>query len=131
VCALAGYSKMKSKTLIEKQAKRKRNPYLVETIRIAKKNEAWLEVSALLSYPAKKRIIKNLYEIEKDAKDNEVIVIPGKVLSQGEITKKIKIVALSFSDKAKDKLKKSKIDFCLIDEEIKKNPKAEKVRILK
>ena len=73
----------------------------------------------------------NLNEIDKEVKEGEIVVIPGKVLSQGEINKKIKIAAIGFSEKAKEKLLKSKSEVILIVDEIKKNPKCKGVKILK
>ena len=54
----------------------------------------------------------------------------GKVLGSGEISKKIRICALHFSESARGKLEKSKSEIVTILEEIKKNPKAEGVRVL-
>jgi len=55
-------------------------------------------------------------------------IVPGKVLGQGELKNKVKIVALSFSEKAKEKLK-SKETLTII-EEIKKNPEGKDIQIL-
>ena len=93
---------MKSKSLIEKQLRKKTNPELVETIIAAKKHKNWLKIAGLLSTPRKKHKTMNLKDINEISKEGETIIIPGKVLSQGEINKKIKITALSFSQKAKD-----------------------------
>lgn len=120
---------MKSKTLIEKQVKRKTNLELIETIRVAKKNKAWFEIAGMLSSPRRKRISLNLNEIDAQIK-NEIAVVPGKVLSQGEVTKKIKVVAFNFSEKAKEKLLKSKCEAVSIINEIKKNPSAKNIKIL-
>jgi large subunit ribosomal protein L18e len=122
---------MKSKTLIEKQLNRKTNTELVKTIIVAKKNENWRKIAEILSGPRKNRKNINLEKIEEISKEEETIVIPGKVLSQGELNKKIKIVALNFSEKAKEKLLKTKSEFLSILEEIKKNPKAKGIKILK
>ncbi len=121
---------MKTKTLIKKQTQRKKNPELVKTIIAAKKNDKWLKIAGMLSGPRRKRTDLNLKEIDKKAKKEEIIIVPGKILSQGEINKKIKIVALNFSDKAKEKLKESKINFTTIINEIKENPEAKGIRIL-
>ncbi len=122
---------MKTKTKIEKQLKRKINPELVETIIAAKKHKNWLEVASILSGSKRKKINVNLEKINKEAKAGEKITIPGKVLSQGEIDKKIKISALSFSEKAMEKLLKAGCGVSNIIEEIKKNPEAKGVRILR
>lgn len=122
---------MKSKTKIEQQLKRKTNPQLVETIIKAKKNPKWIEVASLLSGSRRKNINVNLNKINNESKAGETIVVPGKVLSLGEINKKIKIVALNFSEKAKEKLKKAGCDVLNINQEIDKNKNARGVKILK
>jgi large subunit ribosomal protein L18e len=122
---------MKSKTKISKQLERKSNSKLFETILIGKKNEAWLGVAGVLSGSRRNRTCINLEEINKDSKAGETIVIPGKVLSQGEIDKKIKVVAFSFSDKAKEKLLSAKCDISYILDEIKSNPSAKGIKVMK
>lgn len=123
--------KMKSKTKISKQLEKKSNTELVETIIDAKKQEAWILLAGILSGPRRERICMNLEDIEKQSKEGETIVIPGKVLSQGELTKKIKVVALTFSDKAKEKLLSSKCQISSIQDEIKSNPSAKGIKILR
>ncbi len=113
---------MKTKTKIENQIKKKTNKELVETIIAAKKNKAWLNLAGILSSPRRNRINLNLNEINEKVKDGEKIVIPGKVLSQGELDKKIEIVALCFSEKAKEKINKAGSKAINMLEEIKKNP---------
>jgi large subunit ribosomal protein L18e len=121
----------KSKTKIESQLQRKRNQELVETIIKAKKNDKWLPVAEVLSFPRRKRIEMNLNEINEKSKTGEIVLVPGKVLSQGELEKKIKIAALNFSEKAKEKMKKAGATHLSILELIKENPKAEGVKVLR
>lgn len=122
---------MKSKTKISKQLQKKSNSKLIETILEAKKKEKWIEVAGILSGPRRKMSNLNLNEINKQAKEKEKILVPGKVLSQGEINKKIKVIALGFSEKAKEKLTKSGCEFSNIFAEIKLNPSAEGIKILR
>jgi large subunit ribosomal protein L18e len=121
----------KTKTKIGKQAERKTNPELFETVIIAKKNAKWLEVASIISSPKRRKIVVNLEQINKEAKEGEIIVVPGKVLSQGEITKKVKVAALGFSENAKEKLLNSKSEVILLKDEIKKNPDAKGIKIIK
>ncbi len=121
---------MKSNTKIEKQLKRKTNQELVKTIIAAKKSKGWKKIAEILSGSRKKRKNANLEKINKEAKEGEKIIILGKVLSNGELTKKVKIIALDFSDKAKEKILKIKGDASTILDEIKKNPEAKEIRIL-
>jgi large subunit ribosomal protein L18e len=122
---------MKSKTKIDEQSLRKSNPDLVETIRIAKKNEGWLGVAGALSGSRRNKSSINLDKINQESKEGDKIIVPGKVLSVGNISKKIKVSALNFSESAKQKLKEAKVDFNFIIEEIKSNPSAEGIKVLK
>ena len=122
---------MKSNKKIEKQLKRKKKDSLVRTIILSKKNKKWKLISEKLSSPLIKKKNINLKEIEEKSKPGEKILFIGKILSQGDITKKIKIIALSFSEKAKEKLLNSSCEVSSILEEIKSNPSAEGIKVLK
>ena len=97
---------MKSKTLIDRQASRKLNPELAETIRKAKKLDKWVVIAGLLSYPRRMQISKNLDEIDRESGEGDTVVVPGKVLGTGSVSKKIRIVAAAFSESAREKSRK-------------------------
>ncbi|MBW6442691.1 50S ribosomal protein L18e [Patescibacteria group bacterium] len=122
---------MKSKTKIDRQLKKKTNENLVETIKNAKRYPEWIQVASMLASPRKNFINLNLDEIDKASKEGESVVICGKVLSQGEIKKKIKIIAFNFSESSKEKLLKLKVPTLSIIEEIKQNPEARDIKVLK
>ncbi len=122
---------MKTKTKIETQLRKKTNQEVVETIIKSKKSKNWFEVAKVISGPRRKRVVMNLEEINKIVKEGEHVLIPGKVLSKGNLDKKIKIVASDISEVAKEKLEKAKISYSNILDEIKKNPEAKGLRILK
>jgi len=103
----------------------------METIISGKKKDSWKDIAGILSGPRRNRICINLEKISKESKTGETIVIPGKVLSQGDIDKKIKIVAFSFSEKAKEKLLSAKCEISSILEEIKSNPSAKGIKVIK
>lgn len=107
--------------------RKKINPELVETIRLSKKNQ---EIASLLAVPTRKQLALNLDEINKQVKDKETIIVPGKILGQGNINKKVKIIAFSFSKTAEEKLKKAKIQISSIKKELEKNKKLQG-RVLK
>jgi large subunit ribosomal protein L18e len=121
---------MKSKTKISKQIRNKRNPELVETVLEARKNSGWFRISEILSSPRRNRVEKNLSIINNEAKEGESIVVPGKVLSVGEIDKKVRVIALNFSSNAQDKILKAGGKISTIIDEIKKNPEAKGIKIL-
>ncbi|MBI5803569.1 50S ribosomal protein L18e [Candidatus Pacearchaeota archaeon] len=121
---------MISKTKLFERAKNKENDELVETIIACKKNDKWLEVGKIISAPRRKKISINLDKISEESKEGETIIVPGKVLSQGDLVKKIRLVALNFSKMAEEKLKKAKVEYLKIINEIKKNPDAKGIKII-
>lgn len=121
---------MASKTKIKLHARKKTNPELVEIILLARKNENWLEIAKILSSSTRKQPAVNLSEINKNSKIGDTIIIPGKVLSKGNIAKKIKLCAFSISEQAREKLKETKSEFIPLIEEISKNKKAEGIKII-
>jgi large subunit ribosomal protein L18e len=113
---------MASKTKIKNRTRKKTNSDLVETIALAiKKNEN--EIAKILSGPTRNLPAINLGQINEKAKDGETIIIPGKVLSYGNVDKKIRVVAYNFSSVALDKLKKAKCELSTIREELENNKK--------
>ncbi len=124
------YKKQLSKTKIKLRIKRKTNPRVRETLVLALKHPSWHKLSQILSSSTRAYAAKNLFELDKHTTEGDTVIVPGKVLSQGDLTKKIRIAALSISITAKEKLKKTKSEFIPLDEEIKKNPKAEAVKLL-
>lgn len=118
---------MISKTQINYRLEKKRNPILRETIILAK-SKSLLELSKKLTMPTKKQASINVGELN-EMSEKEIIVV-GKILGQGEISKKITIAALGFSEQAKEKLKKAGCEVRTIKQEIEKNPKLEGVKII-
>lgn len=120
-----------TKTKVKSRAKSKTSPVLKETIIAARKNVPWLPVAKLLSSSTRNQVSRNLNEIDKETKAGDTVIIVGKVLSTGELTKKLRIAALSASEKAQEKIRSQKSEIVSILEEITKNPKAEGISILK
>ena len=89
----------------------------------------WKRLADDLSKPTRQRRIVNLYKINKYTKDNETVVVPGKVLGYGNIDKKIIVTAFKFSKEAERKIKNLNGECMTIEELLKKNPKGSKLRI--
>ncbi|MDP3881822.1 MAG: 50S ribosomal protein L18e [Nanoarchaeota archaeon] len=120
-----------SKTKIKKDLKKKTNPELVNIIDLARKQKAWLPLAKILAGPTKNYADYNLKDLNEKVSAGDTALIPGKILSGGDLDKKVKLCALSFSKSAADKLKKAKIEFCTISDEIKNNPDAKGIKIIK
>lgn len=121
--------KIISKTKIESRSSKKTNKSLAEAITLIKKKNP--EFAKQLAMPLKKWAELNLDQIDRATKDNEAIFIPGKVLSSGKVSKKLKIVAWKASEKAIEKMKEAKVDFIEVVEEIKKNPELKNLRLIR
>ncbi len=118
---------MISKTQITKRTKKKTNPEIVETIELARK-KGLLELGKKLSSPKSNYKNLNLNDIDEIESGNVLVV--GKVLGQGEISKKKMICALGFSKKAREKLKNAGCEVKSIKECVKSNGKLEGVKVV-
>tara|TARA_Y100000294_G_C8387206_1_gene269234 strand:- start:36 stop:368 length:333 start_codon:yes stop_codon:yes gene_type:complete len=85
----------------------------------------WKRVANELSRPSRNRREVNLSKVSKSIKEGEIALVPGKLLGQGDLDKKVQIAAYSFSKTAE-----SKADIMTIEELFLKNPKGQKVRII-
>lgn len=103
---------------------------LVELEGAGKTNKFWKRIAKDLNKPTRLRRTINVYKIDKFARDGETIVVPGKVLSVGEISKKVEVAALNFSQEAKRKITEAKGKTLSIQELWEKNPEGKNVRIL-
>ena len=90
----------------------------------------WKRIAAKLSSSRRRRIEVNLADIERHSEKNDTIIVPGVVLSNGELSKPLKIAAWKFSDSARKKIEKSKGQAIEINELLKENPKGSKVKII-
>lgn len=122
---------MISNTSIAKRIPRKMDTYIVDTIFAAKKSKNWNKIAQIISGGRRRYSDVNINRIEKESNDGDVIIVPGKVLGNGNLTKKIKICALYFSESAHEKIKQGKSEAVKLIDEIKKNPEAQGVKILR
>jgi large subunit ribosomal protein L18e len=114
----------------------KTNPNLISLIhelkKISNENDTniWKDIAKRLEKPSRNWPVVNLEKINKYTNEKETALIPGKVLSNGNLTKKITIAAYSFSEKSKEKIKKAGSKHITIEDLITENPKGKDIRIL-
>jgi len=89
----------------------------------------WKKISEKLSKPRRNQIEANLYRINKKTKNNDVIVVPGKILGLGELDHKLTIACLTFSKSAKKKIEASGSKLISIEELLEQNPKGENIKV--
>ena len=89
----------------------------------------WKRIAKDLEKPTRQRRKANIFKIDKYTRKDETVIVPGKILSEGELTNKITVAAWEFSDKAREKI--NKVGKAIsIKELMKSNPKGKKVRII-
>ncbi|MFX1376651.1 MAG: 50S ribosomal protein L18e [Promethearchaeota archaeon] len=89
----------------------------------------WKKVSKKLSGPRKNRVSPNIYRINKKTKENDVIVIPGKILGMGELDHTLTIACLECSKSAKQKIESSGSKLISIEDLLEQNPKGSGVKV--
>lgn len=95
---------------------------------IEQKSNIWKRIAFELERPTRQQRVVNLSRIDKYCNDNDIIIVPGKVLCGGELTKKVTIAAYSYSKQTAEKLGKSNI--ITIEEAMKKYPKGNNLKII-
>ena len=97
----------------------------------SKRNKApiWADIARRLSKPSRSIASVNVGKIEKNTKEGDTVLVPGKVLSGGSLTHGVDVAALKFSMDAERKI--SSQGSCLdIKSLAEKNPKGTGVIIL-
>ena len=114
----------------------KTNPGLRILIQDLKKksweNEApiWRDIARRLEKPTKHRTTVNLSRIDRYANANDVILVPGKLLAAGAITKPVKVAAYGFSASAVEKIAAAGGECVSIESLVESNPQGTNVRII-
>ena len=112
-----------------KQINRKSNSELVKTVTELKKasreNDAplWRSVAHRSEGPSRNWPSVNISKLEYNVNKNSKVLIPGKLLGSGNISKKMTVSAYSFSETAKSKVKAAGGKCVSYNELIKSNPK--------
>ena len=98
----------------------------------SKKNNApiWLRLSELALKPSSARRTINIGQIDKFVKDNDVIVVPGKVLGTGHLLHKITLCSFSISTNAAKKVLQSGGKILSFSELIQSHPTGKGVVII-
>ncbi|MEN2999611.1 MAG: 50S ribosomal protein L18e [Acidilobaceae archaeon] len=92
---------------------------------------AWIAVAEELESPARRRAEVNLSRVNRYSEEGEMVVVPGAVLGTGRVEKRVTVAALRFTRTAKEKLAAAGCSAMTLKEALEKNPKAQRVRIIK
>ncbi len=112
------------------------NPNITNLINQLKKKSSetntalWKTIAEKLEKSRRSRISVNISKINRNSSSDEIIVVPGKVLSIGKLEQSVTIAALDFSEKAKIKVKEAKGVALSLEELLEQNPTVSKIRII-
>ncbi len=111
----------------------KDNQILASLIESLKKEEKpiWKKVASELSRPRRNRVEVNLSKLEQYAEDDTTLLVPGKVLGSGVVSKKVSVAAFAFSGRARELIGAAGGKAMSIESLHKSNPEGRGVTILK
>ena len=120
----------------KKQISRKSNSELVKTIdelkAASRKNDApiWKSIAKKLEGPSRNWPVVNVSKIEYTAVKNGKVVIPGKIMGSGTLSKKVTVSAYSFTKTAIQKIEGAGGKCMIYNDFIKKNPTGKDVVVI-
>ena len=94
------------------------------------KSRFWKAVAKRMSTPRNQRAAVNLDRLERHAGKGLVLVVPGKVLSVGEFSKRADVAAYSFSQRAAEKIAGAGGKVMTLEELLESNPKGQKAKMV-
>ncbi len=112
------------------------NQVVLQTVKelkgASKKNKAqiWSRLAEFALKPSSARRIVNIGQIERFSKDNDVIVVPGKVLGTGNISHKITLCSFFISNSGAQKILQAGGKIVSFAELIKSHPTGKGVTII-
>ncbi|ERH13632.1 MAG: ribosomal protein L18E [halophilic archaeon J07HB67] len=116
----------------------KTNPRLQDLIAelksVARETDAgvWRDVAARLEKPRRTHAEVNLGRIDRyaDAEGDETVIVPGKVLGSGVLTKDVTVAAVDFSGTAETKIDQAG-EAVRMEEALSNNPEGSNVRVIR
>ena len=116
---------------------RKTNPRIVSLILTLKErangNSApiWKDIAKRLEVPSRNYAAVNISKINRHTADDDVLLIPGKVLGAGLLDHPVTVAALTFSESAAEKITEAGGKCLSLEEMMETNPKGSGIRIFR
>ncbi|WP_440990305.1 50S ribosomal protein L18e [Haloarchaeobius baliensis] len=92
--------------------------------------DVWSDVATRLEKPRRTHAEVNLGRIERYAQEDETVIVPGKVLGSGALSKSVTVAAVDFSSSAQTKI--DQVGESLeLEQAIEQNPEGSNVRVIR
>jgi large subunit ribosomal protein L18e len=92
--------------------------------------DVWGDVAERLEKPRRTHAEVNLGRIERYARDDETVVVPGKVLGSGALRKDVTVAAVDFSGSAETKIQQVG-ETKRLEQAVADNPDGTDVRVIR
>ncbi len=92
--------------------------------------DVWGDVATRLEGPRRNHAEINLGRIERYAQEDETVVVPGKVLGSGVLTKEVTVAAVDFSGTAQTKIDQVG-ETLRLEQLVEQNPEGTNVRVMR
>ncbi|WP_222918648.1 50S ribosomal protein L18e [Natrinema sp. SYSU A 869] len=92
--------------------------------------DVWRDVADRLEKPRRTHAEVNLGRIERYAREEETVVVPGKVLGSGALQKNVTVAAVNFSSSAETKIDQVG-ETVPLEEVLENNPEGSNVRVIR
>ncbi|NIS28999.1 MAG: 50S ribosomal protein L18e [Actinobacteria bacterium] len=93
--------------------------------------EVWRDVADRLEKPRRTHAEVNLGRIDRYARDDETVVVPGKVLGSGVVRAGYTVAAVDFSSSAAEKIRQADGEAIPLEQAIERNPDGSGVRVVR
>ena len=106
---------------------------LIADLKSAARNaggDVWGDVAERLEKPRRTHAEVNLGRIERYAREDETIVVPGKVLGSGSLRKEVTVAAVDFSGTAETKIEQAG-ETVRLEQALEDNPEGANVRVIR
>ena len=109
------------------------NQLVAELKRTARESggDVWQDVADRLEKPRRTHAEVNLGRIERYARDDETVVVPGKVLGSGVLGTAVTIAAVDFSRSAERKIRQADGEPIDLEQALERNPEGANVRVVR
>jgi len=91
----------------------------------------WRDIAKRLEKPKRNWAELNLSKLDRNAEAGDTVLVPGKVLAAGSISKNVTVAAYSFSEKAEQAISAAGGKTMSIADLMAANPKGSGVRIMR
>ncbi|MFB6086616.1 MAG: 50S ribosomal protein L18e [Halodesulfurarchaeum sp.] len=92
--------------------------------------DVWRDVAGRLEKPRRSHAEVNLSRIERYAREDETVVVPGKVLGSGALRKSVTVAAVDFSSSARSKIEHAEGEVLELEQALEQHPEGAEMRVI-